>query len=314
MSTEDRAQRGPRGTPRLAIIVNPEAGPRSNRARFDEIIAALGHSGCEVEVRQSGGARSNRDLARSALGEGRFDAVVAAGGDGTVRATATALAGTPMPLGIIPVGTANVMAREIGLGFDTRSVVTCLTDGRATAVQTGQANDELFLLMAGIGLDGRIVAGLDLALKRRIGKLAYGPPLIRALRATPDRLAVRIDGIEHTATWAIATLRRYYAGSFVISPHARLDDAGIHVVLFKAASRRALAGQILAVATGRVGHHPSITNIVGTTIEIATEAPVPMQIDGEPSGTTPCLITARGPALRLLIPRETERQQGRANP
>jgi len=305
MSIEDRAQRGPRRTPRLAIIVNPDAGPRSNRARFDEIVEGLRLAGCEPDVRRSDGARSNGDLARGALGEGRFDAVVAAGGDGTVRATATALEGTPMPLGIIPVGTANVMAREIGLGFDASSVVTYLTDGHMTTIQTGHVNDELFLLMAGVGLDGRIVAGLDLALKHRVGKLAYGPPLVRALGAGPDRLTVRIDGIEHMATWAIATLRRYYAGSFVISPDARLDDAGIHVVLFSAPSRRALVGQILAVAAGRVGHHPGIRDIVGTTIEIATRVPVPMQIDGEPFGSAPCRITARGPALRLLVPRDT---------
>jgi diacylglycerol kinase family enzyme len=137
---------------------------------------------------------------------------------------------------------------------------------------------------------------------------------VRALSAAPDRLAVRIDGIEHTATWAIATLRRHYAGSFVISPDARLDDTGIHIVLFSAPSRRALAAQILAVATGRVGHHPGVTDVVGTTIEIATQAPVPIQIDGEPFGTTPCRITARGPALRLLVPQETARRQGRVNP
>lgn len=314
MTIEDRTQRGPRRVPRLAIIVNPDAGPRANRARFDEIIAALRRAGCELEVRRSSGARSNGDLARGALGEGRFDAVVAAGGDGTVRATATALAGTPVPLGIIPVGTANVMAREIGLGFDTRSVVTCLTDGHMTTVQTGQANDELLLLMAGVGLDGRIVAGLDLALKHRIGKLAYGPPLVRALCVGTDHLTVRIDGTEHTATWAIATLRRHYAGSFVISPDARLDDTGIHVVLFSAPSRRALVGQIMAVASGRVGLHPGITDIVGATIEITTDMPVPMQIDGEPFGTTPCRITARGPGLSLLVPQETARRQGRVNP
>jgi YegS/Rv2252/BmrU family lipid kinase len=310
MSREDQARCELRGKPRLAVIVNPDAGPHANRARFDEIVSRLRLAGCELDIRQSSDAQSNGDLARAALGESRFDAVVAAGGDGTVRVTAKALAGTPMALGIIPVGTANVLAREIGLGFDARSVVTCLTDCRMTTVQTGRVNDELFLLMAGVGLDGRIVAGLDLPLKRRVGKLAYGPPLVQALRAGPDRLAVRIDGIEHTATWAIATLRRYYAGSFVISPDARLDDAGIHVVLFSASSRRALVGQILAVAAGRVGHHPGVTDIVGTTIEIVTPAPVPMQIDGEPFGTTPCRISARGPALRLLVPPQPASRQG----
>ena len=310
MSSDPRAQPGPRDiscaglVPRFAIIANPSAGPRTNRARFDEIVSRLRLAGCALDVRVCDGASSNSDLARAALGEGRFDAVLAAGGDGTIRATATALAGTTMPVGIIPVGTANVMAREIGLGFDAGTVVRCLTAGRVATIQTGRANGELFLLMAGVGLDGRIVAGLDLALKRRVGKLAYGPALVRALAAGPDQLTVRIDGVEHRAAWVIATLRRHYAGSFVIAPDAALEDTGIHVVRFACSSRRALVGQVLGVAAGRMRHHPGITDVVATSIEITAEAPVPMQIDGEPFGTTPCRITADGPALRLLVPAE----------
>jgi diacylglycerol kinase (ATP) len=290
---------------RFAIIENPLAGPRANRNRLDEVVERLREAGCALEVRRSDGASANRELARAAVSEGGFDAVIAAGGDGTARATATALAGTTMPLGIIPVGTGNVMAHEIGLSLDPAAVVRCLADGRVASIQTGQANGELFLLMAGAGLDGRVAAGLDVALKRRIGKLAYGPPLVRALLAGPDRLTVRVDGIEHVAAWAIATLRRRYAGSFVISPSASLEATGIHIVLFTSPNRRALVGQLLGVAAGRVHRHRGITDIIGGTIEITAEPKVPIQIDGEPFGTTPCRITVDGPRLRLLVPAET---------
>ena len=287
---------------RFLIVHNPVAGLPGER-RLTQVMDHLRRLGCELELCRPGSRADNQRIVSTAVAGGTCDAVIVAGGDGTVRAAASALLGTGVPLGIIPVGTGNVMAHEIGLALDANTIATCLADGAIAEVAAAYANQQPFFLMAGAGFDGRVIGRLDLLFKRRVGKLAYAWPMTRGLISGPDRLCVMVDGREHRAAWCVATLRRRYAGSFLLAPVAQLNDTRLHVVLFRPANRLALISQLLDVAAGRIMQRRDIEHITGTSIEITSDEPVPVQIDGEPFSTTPLSIKAAGAVLRLIVPR-----------
>ncbi len=286
---------------RFLIVYNPLAGS-SKRQKLANVVRRLRVQGCTVELRSTGSPDECQRLIRSIAAQGDYDAVVAAGGDGTVRTAAAALAGTDMPLGIIPIGTGNVMAHEIGLKMHSRAIADCLIKGDVAQLSTAYANGEPFYLMVGAGFDGRVIGWLDAAFKRRVGKLAYTWPVIRGVLAGPDVLKVRIDDREHEAGWAVATMGRRYAGSFVLAPNAQLDGNNIQTVLFHAPNRLSMVSQLVEVAAGRIEKRGDIEHVAGDTIEITSSRPVPVQIDGEPFGSTPVHIKTGGPVLNLIAP------------
>ncbi len=187
-----------------------------------------------------------------AAASGSCDAIIAAGGDGTIRHVAAALLDQPLPLGIIPIGTANVLAQEVGLAATPGAVVPMLLEGPIIRVACARANDEPFLLMAGAGFDARVVATLNQRLKSRLGKAAYAGPLVGALIRDMDTLAVTIDGRRHEASWAVITNARHYGGRFVLAPRTGIQERGLEAILFKAKSRAELLAQLMSLALGRL--------------------------------------------------------------
>ena len=153
------------------VIHNPKAGARRNL--FHAVLNRLHDLGVEVEVQSTTGPGSARDLARSAAETGGHDAVIAAGGDGTINETVNGLSGHQIPLGIIPVGTANVLALEMGLSQDPENIARALVAGPVRSIVPGAINGRLFLLMVGAGWDGRLVAHTTTRLKRFFGKFAF---------------------------------------------------------------------------------------------------------------------------------------------
>lgn len=292
---------------RLLIVHNPTAGAHGTW-RLTRVVDRLRQVGAVVEVRRTESLAQCQQLVRSVDCEGGFDAVVAAGGDGTVRAVATVLTGTQTPLGIIPVGTGNVMAHEIGLTLNSRDIADCLMNGSVVTLKTAYANGEPFFLMVGAGFDGRVTRWLDMTWKRQVGKLAYTWPVIRGLMSGPDHIRVRVGEREVDAGWVVATIGQRYAGSFLLAPKARMGSPGLQTVLFKPSDRRALFGQLLDMAAGRIGQRSDIEQLPATTVEIVSDQPIPVQIDGEPFGSTPVRIETGGPELRLIVPRSWAKQ------
>ena len=197
-----------------------------------------------------------RHAAREAATCGRYDAVVAAGGDGTIRQVAAALLGADTPLGIVPVGTGNVLAHEIGLAPNAGAIAHMLLHGPAASVMCAHANKEPFLLMAGAGFDGRVIAALDHRFKSYVGKAAYAGPILGALVRPVDVLTVTIDGSRHEASWAVIANARHYGGRFVLAPHTGIRERGLQAVLFKARNRAVLIGQVLSLVMGSSTNAP----------------------------------------------------------
>jgi diacylglycerol kinase family enzyme len=281
---------------RFLVVRNPLAGVAVSRLTA-EVERHMRSAGADVAHLDTTGVDATREVAAIAT---RYDAVVAAGGDGTIRALAQAIAGTDVPLGIIPAGTGNVMANEIGIPASSAAIAAMLMDSPVREIEGASVNGAPFYLMAGAGLDGAIVSALDVALKQRLGKLAYTGPLLAALSRMPVPFRVLVDGSEREAMWVVAANARHYAGRFVIAPGASLLTPGLYAVLLEARSRRALAQALTMVALGRHDAVKGLSILPATRIEVPE--PQPLEADGDALGTAPLVVTAGGPRLALIMP------------
>jgi diacylglycerol kinase family enzyme len=287
---------------RFFIVHNPTAGvPR--HGFFTAVLSALLARGAIVTVFEHPDPATAANAVREALHG--YDAIVAAGGDGTARRVAAMIGDAAVPLGLIPLGTGNVLAREIGQRRRPADVAATLLDGPVATIHGARANGEPFYLMAGVGFDGRAVAFLDQRLKRLLGRAAYASAVIRAWRAPADQLDVEVDGSRYRANWLIVTNARHYGGGFVLTPRGSVFSPGLEAILVNAPHRFRLTWQMLRLAGGRLADmdNPHVTAMAAARIVVTASTPVPVQLDGDRFGGTPVTIDANGPQLRLIVPR-----------
>lgn len=297
----------PRYAGRVLIVFNPAAGV-ARRRRLARAFTTLAASGLRPELVETRGPGDATRLAREAAGRG-VDVVVAAGGDGTIAEVAAGLAGGATTLGVLPLGTANVLAWELGLPLAPDRAASVIAAARPRLVHPGLARfgdgrERLFVQMLGAGFDASVVAHLDLGLKRRIGKAAY---LWQSLRELPrygfSAIEVGIDGAPAgIAASAIVTKGRLYAGRFNIAPAAKPEAPGFQVVLFRrpGALQAALAGAALPL--GLIPRLPGVEILPARRVTLAAGAEVPVQCDGDAAGSLPVEVGDAPSPLRLLLP------------
>jgi YegS/Rv2252/BmrU family lipid kinase len=292
---------------RFFLMENPAAGIAGSPL-VEDVVRELGRQGASVTRAQAcGDTGAAREKARAAAASGSYDAIVAAGGDGTIRQIAAALLGTEADLGIIPVGTGNVLAHEIGLTPTATEVARTLRQGPVARMACAQANGEPFLLMVGVGFDARVVGALDQRLKNRIGKAAYVGPLLAAIVRPADRLVVEVDGHRHTATWAVIANACHYGGGFVLAPRTGIRERGLQAVLFKTHNRVVFLGQLMGLlASGRLapsnGRDGPVEMLSCSRVTVTAQHAVPTQIDGDTFGATPVEVDAGSREVRLIVP------------
>jgi diacylglycerol kinase family enzyme len=290
---------------RFFLIANPDAG-MVGVPLVEDAVRLLGQQGASVARVSPGGGEAARLAVRKAASSGAYDAIVAAGGDGTIRQVAAALIGSATPLGVVPVGTGNVLAHEIGLSSTPEAVARMLLEGPVAKVACAEANGEPFLLMAGAGFDARVITTLDQRLKSRVGKMAYAGPVIGALIRPVDTLTVTADGRPHTASWVVIANARHYGGRFVLAPRTGILERGLEAILFKARSRAVLAGQLMSLAAGRLGPRAAqggdVEMLACSRVTVTAHYPVPTQIDGDVLGTTPLEVDAGTAEVHLIVP------------
>lgn len=290
---------------RFFLAANPGAGPTGSPL-LDAVAHALLHAGAELTLTRPGSIEAARGQVSEAVASSRYDAILAAGGDGTIRQVAAALIGSGTPLGIVPVGTGNVLAHEIGLAPDAQAIAGMLLQGPVIDAACARANGEPFLLMAGAGFDGRVIAALDHRLKSHVGKAAYAGPMLGALAHPVDTLVVTIDGAVHEASWAVISNVRHYGGNFVMARRTGIRERGLQAILFKARNRTVLLSQLMALAMGtldeRSARHGDVEMLPCLRAQVTAQKPVPTQIDGDAFGSTPLDIRAGAADLRLIVP------------
>jgi diacylglycerol kinase (ATP) len=287
----------------ILIIVNPAAGRlRSAERRLRRLVTALERQGCSVVLRRAGPRLGDAErLARDA--EAEFDAIVAAGGDGTVHAVVHGLAGRPIPIGVLPFGTANVLAREIGLPRRPERLAALIATVPARPIWPGQVEGRAFVMMASAGFDSETVAGINPGLKARAGRLAFvWAVLVGLWHYRACELVVRADRIEHRAAGLIAAKGRFYAGPFVVAPCADLAEPTLELVLFRRAGRLAILRYAVALFLGRLSRRNDVTILRARAATVTGDRALPVQADGEIVGRLPVTIEIADQPVLLIQP------------
>lgn len=309
---------------RICLIANPKAG--ASRPGFSPTAAheALLAAGAEVVLRETGGPGTAREAA-SAVRPGEFDAVVVGGGDGTLNEVANGLA-ADIPVGIMPLGTMNVLARELRIPVDDLAAAAkVVVTGDASPIDMGWCNGRRFLLMAGIGFDADTVREVPPSVKDFIGGPAYVLGALRALAIQPEPLHYRITllppvlprniptgRLSWSRPWRVRLRARgrmlvvanagMYAGQLLLAPNASIRDGQLDLCLFREKNRLAFLGQLLNTALGRQHLDPNFLYRQVRRLHLDTSPPAAVQLDGDYFGRTPVEIRILPRSLRVLQP------------
>ncbi len=284
---------------KVLVILNPAA--KSERAQaLQNDIAALAPG---VVVRLTASAGDAREIAHAALSE-EFDAIVAAGGDGTVNEVANGVAGSEIPFGILPVGTMNVFASDLGIPQNNLQAAWRIIEfGRARELDLPMANDKFFVQLAGIGLDAEVVRLTTPESKKSLGPLSYMLTLAQIVAERPPRIQVESEGRPACeGCFVLVGNGRFYGGPFVLFPEARPDDGLLDVLVFKNQSHWDVVRYVQAVAFGNHPELPDVESFQTRSMRVSSDGRVPVELDGEPADFLPCTFTFSPHKFRVLAP------------
>ncbi|HVR67779.1 MAG TPA: diacylglycerol kinase family protein [Verrucomicrobiae bacterium] len=298
---------------RVLVVFNPKAG-RRRLGKLRRTIAAMRLTGAKVELLATEARGDAERLAREACGGmngfAALDLLAIAGGDGTINEAVNGLmsvsgagATSSLPLCIVPLGTANVLAREIGQRFSPAVAARTALRGRQRQVFLGQANGRCFTIMAGVGFDAHVVANVSTALKQRVGKLAYVWEAFRQLFLFPySRYRVTVDGKAYDAASVVVAKGRLYAGPYVAAPEARLDSPEFQVCLFLRGGRWNAIRYALALTLGLLPRLKGYRIVSGREVRIDGPMGDPVQGDGDIIAHLPVEIRLAPVSLSLMAP------------
>jgi diacylglycerol kinase (ATP) len=294
------------------MIANPTAGSYTQHTdQISDIIAFLHSHGWKAELRLTQAAGDARKLAREAVEQG-LNVVIAIGGDGTINEVIQELAGSKTTLGVIPSGTVNVWAREVGIPLDFAGARDVLISGQRRRIDLGKINDDYFLLMVGIGIDGEVIHAVEKKSAKRFGVLGYlflgawlglGYPAFRTILQMDDQI------IKTTPIQLIIGNTQLYAGAIKYTWQAKCDDGLLDICIVR---KRSMLGRIVVgISFLLAGKERKrwVRYETGATIKIHTDKSVAIQIDGDPKGYTtdghlPTTISVVPGALNVIVPQK----------
>jgi diacylglycerol kinase (ATP) len=284
------------------VILNPAA--HSDRAnRWREGVEMLARD-CPVRATEYAGEAES--FARQAVDEG-FSKIVAAGGDGTVNEVVNGLAGSGATLGLLPVGTVNVFATELGLpAYNLDACWEIIQSDHTRVVDLPSANGKYFVQLAGVGLDAQAVKETSLALKRSFGPLSYLISAAQIAARTPPRLIIESDGAPVRETsFVLIGNGRHYGGPFPFFKHAVIDDGLLDIVAFKQLGYLEIIKYLQEVFFSSDIRLPEVEYFQTPRLRIMSDQEVPVELDGELIGNCPVDFAIRDQRLRVLAPPPT---------
>lgn len=292
---------------KATLIANPKTGRYAGRRRSaHELASQLEALGIHVDVRLTNGPGHATDIAARAARNGSSDIIVA-GGDGTINEAIQGLAGTKARLGIIPRGTGNVLARELGLPLDDEQAAIVAAEGKTQKIYLGLAINELtnerrhFVLMAGLGLDASVVRRVQPSLKKRIGRGAFWVSGLSHLASwNPRRFTLEIEDQKYTATFAAIGKAAKYGGDLAITPGARLDQREFEVCIIETMSRFRYLHLLSHALREGMRDKPEVKFVKATSVRAYGDAQV--QVDGELIGHLPMRFEIAPHSLEVVVP------------
>lgn len=293
-------------TPPRLLILNRFA--KSSRASRLEDLVRKTAGDCRIEITEHPGDAAAR--AAAAVRDG-CTAIVAAGGDGTINEVLQGVAGSGAALGIIPIGSVNVLARQLRIPLSIpaawrlieRGTTRCVDLGKIEFNENGEARMRYFVQMAGVGLDAHIIRCVTWRQKQRWGPLSYVFASFRCAQEAVWRVAVRLDdGAPVEGAFVLIGNGAFYGGPFRVFNRASMTDGKLDVCVFKSTAWRDLLRYLVAIARGRQTETPGIAYHQATRVEIGSEFEVPLQVDGEFAGFLPAKVSIIPNGLTIFAP------------
>lgn len=299
---------------RISLVYNPKAGSlRDNLAPISQLVTALQARGIQLLEERIYATKASGDATRLAqlAVQDQSDLLIVCGGDGTINEAAQALIGNRSnsgpALAVLPVGTANVLAKELQLPRRTADLATLIQAGNVRQISVGRAckPDEswsrYFILMAGIGLDATIIATVNPELKKQWGLASYVAAGLKTLAAWPlHPFSLQFNAHKHEATFAIVANASNYAAWFTIAPRSRLESDHLDICVFNARSRLVYLSYAFLSLFGAHTLSPSVVYEPVKEVYANTSNTTPVQLDGELVGHLPMHFECIPHALNIV--------------
>lgn len=282
----------------ICIIFNPAAkGSKAERLR-----ERLGRLSGDIVVRQTSAPGDAGALAGWAVAQG-YGTVVAAGGDGTVNEVVNGIVGANVVFGVLPMGTINVFALELGIPMELRKAWEVIRRGHVRRVDLARANDHYWVQMAGVGFDAQIVEETDPEVRKSFGPLSYLLTAALVAGRKPPRLTVtaaRHRPIE--GCFVLVGNGRYYGGPYEIFKGGRLDDGLLDIYVFQRMSHFDVIRYIQGMLFSAHDRMPDVKTLRAKRVKVEATDRVPVEVDGELLGYTPVTFSVQEAELRVLAP------------
>jgi diacylglycerol kinase (ATP) len=286
----------------VVVVANP-----ATRRQIDRVLEAIRRQAprcAELAVFLTEHERPVGDLIGAALAEAAV--VVACGGDGTVADVVGALGRHEVPIGIVPAGSTNIVARENRIPMDPDAAARLIFGKhRIVGVDVGTCGGRRFLHMAGAGLDGRLFAATNLALKRRVGWPAYVPAAIRNLLVSPSYVSIAANGLAlelRSPLVLVANGAGILRPWLPIYPGLRRDDGLLDVFVFTPANPFQIGRTMLRFLSRGLPRSPYVLHLRAGHVELQADPPIPVELDGDVVGSTPARFGVLPRAARLIVP------------
>lgn len=286
---------------RALLLVNRHA--RHGQNRITEAIEQLKKLGFDLQEESMDNPQQLPELIRRY--QNRVDLVIIGGGDGTLNAAADALVETQLLLGILPLGTANDLARTLGIPDSLPEACKIIAQGQPRRIDLGWVNGKYFFNVASMGLSVQITERLTKETKRRWGVFAYAITALQALwKARPFRAEIRIEGESiRVKTVQIAVGNgRYYGGGMAVAHDATIDDRRLDLYSLELKHWWQIIALLPAMRGGRHTAFPGVRALRGQKIQVYTSKPRPINTDGEITTYTPADFRVIPQALAVLVP------------
>ncbi|PNI09902.1 diacylglycerol kinase [Arthrobacter sp. AFG7.2] len=293
-----------------AVVLNAQA--RRGAAAQNLVVDKMRRAG--VPVSSVHHVLSGAELAATldgVMADGH-DLVIVGGGDGTVTCAAGRLAGTDVMLGVLPLGTANDLARTLEIPTDMDKACAAVADGKVVDIDLGRANSLPFLNVASAGLSVGVTEALSPLLKRHIGPMAYGIATLRAYaRHSPFRARLEFPDGDHGMMQLEDLLQvavgngRHYGGGNTVSPTAGIDDHTLDVYAILAAPLREHIKIARLLKDGSFVEHDRVYHLTSRRVRLITEPQLSVNLDGEIATITPTDFTIQRNAVHVVVPQSS---------
>lgn len=288
---------------RLKFILNPVSGHGILNGRFETLAKYFNNQNYHIDLFKTKGKGDAKNFAENTGCE--TSAVVAIGGDGTINEVINGLYGKNVPLGIIPCGTNNLLAKELGIPHNIKKACHIISTGKTKHIDLGYDFKRYFFLMAGIGIDAEVVNHVDSCRKGNITLATYAVPIAKTIASYKlPKILVEVDGklVTKNATFLFVSNVKGYYGPVRFTYLAKVNDGKFDICIMKAKKKLDILKYIFGATTRTLRNFSDIIYLRGKDVKISSKSNVFYQLDGDPGGNLPARFRIIPKAIRILIP------------